>query len=164
MTAESAVSSDDAFPWSHYLRRGELSEWTPSRRDMMDALTRHNVHHCRSPRAPHDRRQTRALRPDRTLVFVNQYGELNDIYLRAQWRLPGQRCAGLHQQEISLPAGSHYPCSRSTARRHIDRPLTIAIVNLHKFFIDWFAVYMNNLPTKHVDLGDKRWNRATVAK
>jgi len=34
--------------------------------------------------ALHDRGQTRAARPDRALVFVNQYAvELNDIYLRA---------------------------------------------------------------------------------
>ena len=48
---------------------------------MMDALTQHNeiiAEHC-------DRsRQTRALRPDRALIFVNQHVvELNDIYLRA---------------------------------------------------------------------------------
>jgi hypothetical protein len=39
MTAEPAVSSDDAFQCAHYWRRGELTEtWTPSRRYMMDAL------------------------------------------------------------------------------------------------------------------------------
>jgi hypothetical protein len=48
MTAEPAVSSD-AFPCAHYSRRGELAEtWTPSRRDITDALTQHNTHHYRA--------------------------------------------------------------------------------------------------------------------
>ena len=39
-----------------------------------------------------------------------------------------------------------------------------AIITLHKFFIDRFAVLVNNLPVKHVHPGEKRWNRATAAK
>ena len=39
-----------------------------------------------------------------------------------------------------------------------------AIITLHKFFIDRFAVFMNNRPIKHVHRGEQRWNRATAAK
>jgi hypothetical protein len=45
-----------------------------------------------------------------------------------------------------------------------DRKSLAAIITLHKIFIDWFAGFMNNLPIKHVDLGEKRWNRAMAAK
>jgi hypothetical protein len=36
--------------------------------------------------------------------------------------------------------------------------------HLYKFFIDRFAVFVNNLSIKHAQLREKRWNHATVAK
>jgi hypothetical protein len=49
MAAERAISSDGGFHCAHYWRRGELAEtWTLSRRDLMDALTLHNEHHCQA--------------------------------------------------------------------------------------------------------------------
>ena len=117
----------------------------------------------------------------------------------------GRRRAGLHQQQISLPAGSHYPRNGPTARRRHSRPsmprrknrrdeysVTLdwpyrsmgpttarsrshrarpserkslaAIITLQKFFIDLFAVFVNNLPVKDVHLREKRWNRVMAVK
>jgi len=45
-----------------------------------------------------------------------------------------------------------------------ERKTLAAIITLQKFFIDRFAVFVNNLPIKHVYPGEKRWNRATAAK
>jgi hypothetical protein len=42
--------------------------------------------------------------------------------------------------------------------------MSTTIITLPKFFIDRFAVFMNNLPVKHVHPGEKRWNRVMAMK
>lgn len=56
----------------------------------MDALTLITSIIAEYGEHAHDRWQTRALRPERALVFVNQYVvELNDFYRRASGGYPG---------------------------------------------------------------------------
>ena len=69
------------------------------------------------------------------------------------WPYRGDRSIGPHHRALEI--------AQSEAA---ERKSLAAIITLQKFFIDRFAVFVNNLPIKHVDLGEKRWNRATVAK
>ena len=69
------------------------------------------------------------------------------------WPYRGDRSMGPHHRALEI--------AQSEAA---ERKSLAAIITLQKFFIDRFAVFVNNLPIKHVDLGEKRWNRATVAK
>lgn len=59
---------------------------------------------------------------------------------------------------------AHYLALEIAQSETAERKSLAAIITLHKFFIDWFAVFMNNLPIKLVHPGEKRWNRATAAK
>ena len=54
--------------------------------------------------------------------------------------------------------------SRSHRARPSERKSLAAIITLQKFFIDLFAVFVNNLSVKHVHLGEKRWNRVMAVK
>jgi hypothetical protein len=123
----------------------------------------------------------------------------------------GRRCAGLHQQQITVSRSAHtllavgrqltggtdpaltidavpknprdeysitldwpYRGDRSMVPHQLALEIAqergrqaeslAAIITLHKFFIDRFAVFMNNRPIKHVHRGEQRWNRATAAK
>jgi len=42
--------------------------------------------------------------------------------------------------------------------------MSATIITLHKFFIDRFSIFVNNLPIKHVHPGEKRWTRAMAVK
>src|SRR5215472_14993927 len=80
----------------------------------MDALT-----HITSIIAVHCERsrQTRAFRPDRALVFVNQHVvELNDIYLPASKWIRGRPCAGLRtNRSVCRPAHTILAVGRQLA-------------------------------------------------
>jgi hypothetical protein len=60
--------------------------------------------------------------------------------------------------------GSHHRALEIAQSEAAERKSLAAITTLQKFFIDRFAVLVNNLPVKHVHPGEKRWNRATAAK
>jgi hypothetical protein len=42
--------------------------------------------------------------------------------------------------------------------------MSATIITLHKFFIDGFTIFVNNLSVKHVHPGEKRWNKVMVVK
>jgi len=38
------------------------------------------------------------------------------------------------------------------------------IIAQHKFFIDWFSIFVNNCFVKNIHTGEKQWNRLMAAK
>ena len=60
--------------------------------------------------------------------------------------------------------GPHHRALEIAQSEAAERKSLAAIITLQKFFIDRFAVLVNNLPVKHVHPGEKRWNRAVAAK
>jgi len=42
--------------------------------------------------------------------------------------------------------------------------MSATIITLHKFFIDRFSIFVNNLSIKHLRSGEKRWKRAVAVK
>jgi len=42
--------------------------------------------------------------------------------------------------------------------------MSAIIITLHKFFIDGFSIFVNNFSVKHMDPGEKRWNRVIAVK
>ena len=63
------------------------------------------------------------------------------------WPYRGDRSMGPHHCALEI--------AQSEAA---ERKSLAAIITLQKFFIDLFAVFVNNLSVKHVHLGEKRWN------
>jgi len=69
------------------------------------------------------------------------------------WPYRGDRSIGPHHRALEI--------AQSEAA---ERKSLAAIITLQKFFIDLFAVFVNNLSVKHVHLGEKRWNRVMAVK
>jgi hypothetical protein len=42
--------------------------------------------------------------------------------------------------------------------------MSATIITLHKFFIDRFSIFVNNLAVKHMNPGEKRWNHLMAMK
>ena len=60
--------------------------------------------------------------------------------------------------------GPHHCALEIAQSEAAERKSLAAIITLQKFFIDLFAVFVNNLSVKHVHLGEKRWNRVMAVK
>jgi len=60
--------------------------------------------------------------------------------------------------------GSHHRALEIAQSEAAERKSLAAIITLQKFFIDLFAVFVNNLPVKDVHLREKRWNRVMAVK
>jgi len=69
------------------------------------------------------------------------------------WPYRGDRSMGPHHCALEI--------AQSEAA---ERKSLAAIITLQKFFIDLFAVFVNNLPVKDVHLREKRWNRVMAVK
>ena len=60
--------------------------------------------------------------------------------------------------------GPHHRALEIAQSEGAERKSLAATITLQKFFIDRFAVFVNNLPIEYVHPGEKRWKRATEAK
>ena len=79
---------------------------------------------------------------------------LRDEYsVTRDWPYRGDRSMGPHHCALEI--------AQSEAA---ERKSLAAIITLQKFFIDLFAVFVNNLPVKDVHLREKRWNRVMAVK